>query len=149
MRTRENQAAENVLTWELAASQVGRRLAGSSSVQSPATASKFQPYRRGVPSKRSRLAPKVSAATRATIPAVTPTRVVRTGTSVGPRPCSRAIRSPTTELAGRPARSEEHTSELQSHRDLHSFPTRRSSDPGGDPDQGCSDWHLRGPTPLF
>src|SRR5215204_3846381 len=26
-------------------------------------------------------------------------------------------------------RSEEHTSELQSHRDLHSFPTRRSSDP--------------------
>src|SRR5215204_3498166 len=31
-------------------------------------------------------------------------------------------------------RSEEHTSELQSHRDLHSFPTRRSSDldrPGG------------------
>src|SRR5215204_5436400 len=32
-------------------------------------------------------------------------------------------------------RSEEHTSELQSHRDLHSFPTRRSSDltPGADP----------------
>src|SRR5215211_3165880 len=29
---------------------------------------------------------------------------------------------------GGPARSEEHTSELQSHRDLHSFPTRRSSD---------------------
>src|ERR1044072_3015623 len=25
-------------------------------------------------------------------------------------------------------RSEEHTSELQTHRDLHSFPTRRSSD---------------------
>src|SRR5476649_2026751 len=25
-------------------------------------------------------------------------------------------------------RSEDHTSELQSHRDLHSFPTRRSSD---------------------
>src|SRR5476649_2960372 len=31
------------------------------------------------------------------------------------------------------ARSEEHTSELQSHRDLHSFPTRRSSDLGGEP----------------
>src|SRR4030095_14040139 len=30
-----------------------------------------------------------------------------------------------TEADGR---SEEHTSELQSHRDLHSFPTRRSSD---------------------
>src|SRR5882672_2407421 len=28
----------------------------------------------------------------------------------------------------RAARSEEHTSELQSHSDLHSFPTRRSSD---------------------
>src|SRR5476649_2634219 len=27
-----------------------------------------------------------------------------------------------------PWRSEEHTSELLSHRDLHSFPTRRSSD---------------------
>src|SRR5882672_190095 len=34
------------------------------------------------------------------------------------------------EDEGRPesTRSEEHTSELQSHRDLHSFPTRRSSD---------------------
>src|SRR5262252_3791350 len=30
--------------------------------------------------------------------------------------------------AGSARRSEEHTSELQSHRDLHSFPTRRSSD---------------------
>src|ERR687893_646221 len=30
--------------------------------------------------------------------------------------------------AGGAVRSEEHTSELQSHRDLHSFPTRRSSD---------------------
>src|SRR5262252_6966458 len=29
---------------------------------------------------------------------------------------------------GAVARSEEHTSELQSHSDLHSFPTRRSSD---------------------
>src|SRR5262252_5571602 len=29
---------------------------------------------------------------------------------------------------GGPWRSEEHTSELQSHSDLHSFPTRRSSD---------------------
>src|SRR5882672_2887824 len=33
-----------------------------------------------------------------------------------------------TMSAGFPDRSEEHTSELQSHRDLHSFPTRRSSD---------------------
>src|SRR5476649_456950 len=32
------------------------------------------------------------------------------------------------EHGERIARSEEHTSELQSHRDLHSFPTRRSSD---------------------
>src|SRR5919205_1250449 len=34
-----------------------------------------------------------------------------------------------SKIAGpSPARSEEHTSELQSHSDLHSFPTRRSSD---------------------
>src|SRR5476649_2919632 len=32
------------------------------------------------------------------------------------------------ELDSSASRSEEHTSELQSHRDLHSFPTRRSSD---------------------
>src|SRR5882672_7394562 len=32
------------------------------------------------------------------------------------------------EKSGGRSRSEEHTSELQSHRDLHSFPTRRSSD---------------------
>src|SRR5262252_5963644 len=41
--------------------------------------------------------------------------------------------NPSTDTWGRTAkpisrRSEEHTSELQSHRDLHSFPTRRSSD---------------------
>src|ERR671916_21471 len=41
-----------------------------------------------------------------------------------------------------PRRSEEHTSELQSHSDLHSFPTRRSSDlqlpaPARAPPQGC------------
>src|ERR671927_415604 len=34
-------------------------------------------------------------------------------------------------------RSEEHTSELQSHRDLHSFPTRRSSDLCSRPAGGC------------
>src|SRR5215211_7910041 len=34
----------------------------------------------------------------------------------------------TWTVAPRYSRSEEHTSELQSHRDLHSFPTRRSSD---------------------
>src|SRR5476649_2604273 len=32
------------------------------------------------------------------------------------------------EAANGKERSEEHTSELQLHRDLHSFPTRRSSD---------------------
>src|SRR6476646_1589069 len=35
------------------------------------------------------------------------------------------------QILATPGRSEEHTSELQSHRDLHSFPTRRSSDLGG------------------
>src|SRR5476649_1873795 len=47
---------------------------------------------------------------------------------------------------GNAPRSEEHTSELQSHRDLHSFPTRRSSDlpqeqcvlRHGHPDSGIS-----------
>src|SRR5215204_4594869 len=35
-------------------------------------------------------------------------------------------------------RSEEHTSELQSHSDLHSFPTRRSSDLSAKPSTGPS-----------
>src|ERR1044072_3621079 len=36
------------------------------------------------------------------------------------------------------SRSEEHTPELQSHRDLHSFPTRRSSDlPSACASSGC------------
>src|SRR5476649_1668261 len=39
-------------------------------------------------------------------------------------------------------RSEEHTSELQSHRDLHSFPTRRSSDLG-EPDRQCAQVHAQ------
>src|SRR5882672_3228779 len=34
-------------------------------------------------------------------------------------------------------RSEEHTSELQSHSDLHSFPTRRSSDLIDDAENGA------------
>src|ERR687893_598298 len=34
-------------------------------------------------------------------------------------------------------RSEEHTSELQSHSDLHSFPTRRSSDLSTWPSRSC------------
>src|SRR6266403_858936 len=37
------------------------------------------------------------------------------------------MRAPLRALRS-PARADEHTSELQSHRDLHSFPTRRSSD---------------------
>src|SRR5215211_5801039 len=41
---------------------------------------------------------------------------------------SRARRRAVAAPIPRPARSEEHTSELQSHSDLHSFPTRRSSD---------------------
>src|SRR5882672_9499294 len=40
---------------------------------------------------------------------------------------STSVRSARSLTAFR-TRSEEHTSELQSHRDLHSFPTRRSSD---------------------
>src|SRR5476649_187892 len=46
-------------------------------------------------------------------------------------------------------RSEEHTSELQSHRDLHSFPTRRSSDlstcrPSGARGRCRRCWNTRG-----
>src|SRR5476649_2044921 len=45
------------------------------------------------------------------------------GTAVGAIVVDGTLESATIET-----RSEEHTSELQSHRDLHSFPTRRSSD---------------------
>src|SRR5476649_277633 len=61
-------------------------------------------------------------------------RYMRTGSSVRPNSSSSPVASAATTavLAGSAAplaaRSEEHTSELQSHRDLHSFPTRRSSD---------------------
>src|ERR671917_39061 len=41
---------------------------------------------------------------------------------------SKAEASGPNAASARSSRSEEHTSELQSHRDLHSFPTRRSSD---------------------
>src|SRR5882672_8871703 len=41
---------------------------------------------------------------------------------------SKARRSSSSTATTSTSRSEEHTSELQSHSDLHSFPTRRSSD---------------------
>src|SRR5882672_11278281 len=52
------------------------------------------------------------------------------------RPPAAAPSAPCPKRPSRPAgtscrRSEEHTSELQSHRDLHSFPTRCSSDLSG------------------
>src|SRR5476649_797616 len=45
--------------------------------------------------------------------------------------CRNPIRIPPPPKPHEP-RSEEHTSELQSHSDLHSFPTRRSSDLSND-----------------
>src|SRR5215204_3077050 len=51
--------------------------------------------------------------------------VTLVGSTVGPK--GEARDSPASAPSA-VARSEEHTSELQSHRDLHSFPTRRSSD---------------------
>src|SRR5476649_639283 len=45
-----------------------------------------------------------------------------------PRKVSNLLRGFQISLILSSMRSEEHTSELQSHRDLHSFPTRRSSD---------------------
>src|SRR5882672_3023613 len=60
------------------------------------------------------------------------------GTMLGPGGVKAGLRERNVERAPMPKadllllagerRSEEHTSELQSHRDLHSFPTRRSSD---------------------
>src|ERR1044072_9133861 len=44
----------------------------------------------------------------------------------------------------RPKRSEEHTSELQSHRDLHSCPTRRSSDLSAEAARGIFDKEIDG-----
>src|SRR5215211_4435900 len=45
-----------------------------------------------------------------------------------PSSCSARTVSRLRLVAASRVRSEEHTSELQSHSDLHSFPTRRSSD---------------------
>src|SRR3712207_4832551 len=62
--------------------------------------------------------------------------ILRTGQGLTPEIVERAITMLRAESQERPAdvlRSEEHTSELQSRRDLHSFPTRRSSDLGRRP----------------
>src|SRR5579875_2612174 len=56
-----------------------------------------------------------------------PCRCMKTAPATAPGTSTATnCRAPRTWLYGR--RSEEHTSELQSHSDLHSFPTRRSSD---------------------
>src|SRR6266403_498322 len=47
---------------------------------------------------------------------------------INPSPTEDEIRDAISAVLCRCTRSEEHTSELQSRRDLHSFPTRRSSD---------------------
>src|SRR5215211_6048434 len=49
---------------------------------------------------------------------------------LAPRSCRVYLRLQASHASrrSRPTRSEEHTSELQSHSDLHSVPTRRSSD---------------------
>src|SRR5215211_6205026 len=51
-----------------------------------------------------------------------------TASKLIPVPKSTTTQAPPKRSYAATARSEEHTSELQSHRDLHSFPTRRSSD---------------------
>src|SRR5882672_7142084 len=63
--------------------------------------------------------------------------VTRSWTAAGAAPVLVRVKRSAPALGvvwlGLASRSEEHTSELQSHRDLHSFPTRRSSDlHGGD-----------------
>src|SRR5882672_4448912 len=47
------------------------------------------------------------------------------------------------DCGDRSHRSEEHTSELQSHSDLHSFPTRRSSDLCRSSSRSAEPWHPR------
>src|SRR5437773_1617616 len=59
---------------------------------------------------------------------IAPVLVSRSGASGR---CNASVSPPSWSAPGNgPKRSEEHTSELQSHHDLHSFPTRRSSDLG-------------------
>src|SRR5476649_2474831 len=64
------------------------------------------------------------------LPISSTTRISPTSGPASMRPCKHAaMRAPSSSTGTITlTRSEEHTSELQSHRDLHSFPTRRSSD---------------------
>src|SRR5882672_7282312 len=64
------------------------------------------------------------------LPILTPGRVRSLSVQRAGNRQSDHIRKSDEKLGASPGanRSEEHTSELQSHSDLHSFPTRRSSD---------------------
>src|SRR5262252_7761067 len=64
------------------------------------------------------------------LPIFTPMKRSRKMSGVHHSPMTSIVRARehTTRESRDDGRSEEHTFELQSHRDLHSFPTRRSSD---------------------
>ncbi len=62
------------------------------------------PYRYGVETKRSRLAPKVMALTTAETATMAPSRALRTGTADAPWPEVKAISSPTSADGEKPAR---------------------------------------------
>ena len=70
-------------------------------------ASQFHPYWRGVERRWSRPAPNVSAPARAAIARITLVNELRTGTSVRPRPASRANRKPALRGGGKPGAAAE------------------------------------------
>src|SRR5215204_5153955 len=69
-----------------------------------------------------------SAATRAAISSPRSARAALIAVHASTRCSTGTWRHASNPARAASTRSEEHTSELQSHRDLHSFPTRRSSD---------------------
>ena len=66
-------------------------------------ASQVCPYRAGVCTNWSRLAPKVKAAVTASTDSVVPARALRTGTAARPAPGSSAKRAPVVTVTGAPA----------------------------------------------
>ena len=62
------------------------------------------PYRRGVPTRRSRFAPNVPAAATAATATARPSMALRTGTLARPLPASSANRTPVTAASGAPTR---------------------------------------------
>src|SRR5438477_1761488 len=71
----------------------------------PASYCQPTPYRRGVSTRWLRLAPTVIDPTSAATEMAAPTRALRTGVAVRPRPGSSAMRTPATAVGASPARA--------------------------------------------